>query len=212
MQMKKVLISLFLAIVCLFFFASGFISAKFVDFPYFTISKTVDIVNVSLALLNLINILVTIGLAIFISIIIDKKKGNDRAEKDLIIRKIDNVYNIVTELQRDCISGKIQYQEAASSIKRINVSFISIYKTIDKCHFSIENDIKDKIKEETYNLRDLLTNSPRVDEKLVQGSDLPMEVKDGVVHFNRQRISQIEAKFDLLKDLNLELQIIIIKK
>jgi hypothetical protein len=178
---------------------------KVTDFPHFEISKSIDLINV-------LSILVTVLLAILITVYFDKRKSDNRIEKDLILRRVDNIYEITNELQREAISGEIPYTEAASSIKRINTSMQLIYKTVDKCEFSIKDDIKTSIRNAISDLRDILTDTPKLTEAQIEKSDLPIEVKNGIIKFNRQRISQIEVKFDSLKDKLLELEIRINKK
>lgn len=192
-------------VFCICLVLLGILIGKYIDFPYFEISKSID-------LTNLLSILVTILLAILITVFFDKRKNDNRVEKDLILRRVENVYEITNELQREAISGVIPYTEAASSIKRINTSMQSIYKTVEKCEFSIKDDIKESIKIAISDLRDILTDTPKFNEAQIKSSDLPIEVKDGVIKYNRQRIGQIEAKFDILKDKLLELEIRVNKK
>lgn len=203
--MKNLLNNILKSILSLALVALGILIGKFYNFPHFEISKSID-------LISLLSIIVTVGLAIIITVHFDKRKSDNRVEKDLILRRVDNVYEITTELQKESISGTILYTEAASSIKRISTAMQSIYKTVDKCAFSIKDDIKGSIKTAIGDLRDILTDTPKVSEEQIQNSDLPIEVKDGVIHYNRQRIAQIEAKFDVLKDTLLELEIRINKK
>jgi len=186
---------LFLSLVII-----GFLIGKFITFPFFEVSKTIDLVS-------LLSIVVTIWLAIIITTVFDKHKSNHRTEKDLVIKRVDNIYNISCILQKEASSGKIPYTEAASSIKRINTSIFSVYNLVEKCQFSLHLEIKNKLKDSIGNLRDTLTNSPMMTEEQIQKADIPIEVKDGIIHYNRQRINQIESNFDNLNDLLLELQI-----
>lgn len=205
MQMMKWPNNVIKIAFCICLILVGIVIGKFLDFPYFEISKTIDLTNI-------LSILVTILLAILITVFFDKKKNDNRIEKDLILRRVENVYEITNELQREAISGAIPYTEAASSIKRINTSMQSIYRTVEKCEFTIKDDIKQSIKSAISDLRDILTDTPKLTEAQIESSDLPIEVKDGIISFNRQRIGQIEARFDILKDNLLELEIRINKK
>ena len=186
-------------------FVIGFLIAKFFDFPFFEISKKIDLVSIS-------SIIVTVWLAIVISTVFDKRKSNFRMEKDLVIRRVESIYNIVNKLQVEAITGEIAYTEAASSIKRINTSLKSVYSLINQCQYDIDDTIKDKFQTSLSELRNVLTNTPRIIESEIKKADLPMSVKDGVIYFNRQKISDIESKFDALKDLLLGFQIDINKK
>lgn len=203
--MMKRLNKILKIIFCVCLVIVGILIGKFVSFPHFEISPKIDLVNIT-------SILVTVLLAVLITVFFDKRKSDNRIEKDLILRRVDNVYEITNELQKESISGKIPYTEAASSIKRISTAMQSIYKTVDKCEFTIKDDIKTSIQSAISQLRDLLTDTPKMTEDQIESSDLPIEVRDGIIKYNRQRIGQIEAKFDLLKDCLLELEIRINKK
>jgi len=203
--MKNLLNNILKAVFCLALVALGILIGKFYNFPHFEISKDID-------LTSLLSIVVTIGLAIFITVYFDKRKSDNRIEKDLILRRVCNIYEITSELQKESVSGTIPYTEAASSIKRINTALKSIYKTVEKCQFSIKDDIKERLKDAIGDLRDKLTDTPKMNEEQIQNSELPIEVKDGIIHYNRHRIAQIESKFDVIKDSLLELEIRINKK
>ncbi|MDE0471423.1 MAG: hypothetical protein OXH57_05735 [Ekhidna sp.] len=150
----------------------GILVGKFIDFPYFEISKSIDLVNVT-------SIVVTVLLAVLITVFFDKRRSDNRIEKDLILRRVENVYEITNELQKKSISGEILYTEAVSSIKRISTSMKSIYKTIDKCQFSIKDDIKTSIQNTIGKLRDILTNNPpKVTKGQIKKLDLPIKVKN----------------------------------
>ena len=189
----------------LIFVIFGIIIGKIISFPFFKISKEID-------LINLLSIIVTIGLAILITTYFDKRKSDYRTEKDLIIKRVDDIYSICSVLQIEAISGKIPYTEAASSIKRINVSIKSVYSLINKSNINVDNETKQKFKKSLSELKDILTDTPMISEEEIASSDIPISVKNGVIHFNRERVSQIEFKFDKLKDLLLEWQILINKK
>ncbi len=185
--------------------AFGYAIARLVNLPHFEVSKSIDISNV-------ITLIVTAWLAILITTVFEKQNNDHRVEKNLIIARVGNVFEIAASLQLESITGRIHLTEASSSIKRINSSLISIYKIVDKCHFTITDDIRERIKTNISDLRNILTNTPVISDEELTSKDLPITIKDSIVHYNKDRVSQIEVKFDGLKDLLLELQIEINKK
>ena len=203
--MMKLLNKIGKIIFCACLVLVGILIGKFLSFPHFEISPKINLVNAT-------SILVTVLIAVLITVFFDKRKSDNRIEKDLILGRVDNVYEITNELQKESVSGKIQYTEAASSIKRISTAMQSIYRTVDKCEFTIKDDIKTSIQSAISQQRDLLTDTPKMSEDQIENSDLPIEVRDGIIKYNRQRIGQIEANFDVLKDCLLELEIRINKK
>lgn len=200
MPMKSLKNKLIQGGVYLTFLAFGFAVARFIDIPHFEVSKSIDISN-------FMTLIVTAWLAILISTVFEKQNNNHRVEKDLVITRVGDIFDIAASLQLESNSGKIHLTEASSSIKRINTSLNSIYKIVEKCHFSISTDIKDKIKICLSELRTTLTSTPVISEESLNSNDLPIEIKDSIIYYNKNRISQLEINFDILKNLLLELQI-----
>lgn len=185
--------------------AFGYFFTRFIEIPHFEISKTIDISNV-------LTLIVTAWLAILITTVFEKQNSDHRVEKDLIISRVGNIYDIAASLQLESNSGRIHISEASSSLKRINTALNSIYNIVEKCHFNITVDLKDRLKQILSDIRITLTNTPSITDEQLNAKDLPIEIKDSIIHFNKERISQLEVKFDVLKDLLLELQIDINKK
>lgn len=177
----------------------GYIFARYFNVPHFEVSKTVDISNI-------LSLLMTAWIAILISTVFEKKNGDNRIEKDLIIGRVGNMYDIAATLQIESNTGSIHLTEANSSLKRINTSLSSVYKIVEKCHFSISDEIKEKIKTCIAELKEMLTNTPALPAQL-NNPQVPIEIRENIVYYNQDRMAQIGVKFDLLKDLLLELQI-----
>lgn len=185
--------------------AFGYCLSRITDLPHFEVSKSIDISNI-------ISLIVTTWLAILITTVFEKQNNNQRVEKDLIISRVGTIYEIASSLQLESNIGKVHLTEASSSLKRINTALNSIYKIVEKCHFDIDNEMKGRLKENLSELRDILTNTPQISEEQLKGKDIPIEIKDSMIYYNKDRISQIEVKFDGLKNLLLELQVEINKK
>lgn len=181
------------------FLIFGYIIARFINIPHFEMSKTIDVSNV-------LSLLMTAWIAILISTVFEKKNNDNRIEKDLIISRIGNIYDIAASLQIESNSGSLYLTEANSSFKRINTSLSSIYGIVVKCHFSISYETKEKIKICTNELKDILTNTPALPPQ-INDPNVPIEIRENIVYYNQDRMAQIGVKFDLLKDLLLELQI-----
>ena len=182
------------------FIIFGFIISRYINIPHFQVSQNIDIAN-------LLSILTTIWLAFFITNVLEKKNSDSRIEKDLIIARVAALYEIAETLQIELGTGKVALTEVASSIKRINTSLQSIYKIVTICNFDIEDDLKSNIKEILSDIRNTLTSTPSVKIEELENPDLPISVRESVIYYNRERVSEIEVKFDNLKNLLLELQI-----
>jgi hypothetical protein len=198
--MKSLNNNIISASIYLSFAAFGYVISRYFEIPHFELSKSIDPSNI-------ITLIVTVWLAIIITTFFEKQNSNNRVEKDLIITRIGNLYDIADSLQLESNSGRIHITEASSSVKRINTALNSIYRIVGICHFNITDDLKIRLRNSLYDIRNTLTKTPSVSEELLNSKDLPIEIRDSMIHFNKDRIAELEVKFENLKDLLLELQI-----
>lgn len=181
-------------------FITGFVAGKFVNIKYFSIDEKVNLIDI-------LTICVTLFAAWYISGILETEKQDNRTEKDLIIRRTEDIYQLIDDSHQKVITGTIAFNEATSHLKRINVSIKSIYKVLAKTGLNTDDTLRIHLYSNTRKLRDLLTNTPVIDATQIQGSNLPVEVIDGIIHLNQNRIAEIETEYDKLKDTVLHLQI-----
>lgn len=204
--MKNPLSKSYRVIYYILFIVLGYLIARYVEIPYFEVSKTIDITNI-------FGLLVTIFIAIIITTVFEKRNNDYRVEKDLIINRVDKLYEITDSFQKQLNKGQIHLTNASSSLKRITTGLNSIYKLINKCRFRITDDIKDTLKRNLNDIRKTSTYTPQTNKTNLRNSiDLPIKIVDSIIYYNEDRKSQLEVKLDSLKDLLLELQIDINKK
>lgn len=177
----------------------GFVAAKAIHFPQYTISETIDIVDI-------FSLLATIGLAILITTVLEKKGSDNRSKKELVINRIGNLTDIASGIQLEAQTGKVSCIDAASSIKRINTALDSIYRISKQCDLSVSKALRTKLNKQLADLRETLTKTPRI-RPSEEFQNLSIEVREGMIYYNNERVAQIEVKFDGLKDILLELQI-----
>ncbi|MCE3295292.1 MAG: hypothetical protein K0R65_1006 [Crocinitomicaceae bacterium] len=183
----------------------GIIIGKLIDFTYFKVEKTINLIDI-------LSIIVTVLAAYFVTKILDKEKQDYRTEKDLIIKRTEDIYQLLEDSHGKVVTGLIKYQEAASHCKRINVSLSCIYRIMNNVNLNVDIALKKDVLDNTKKLRDLLTDTPKISEDQIQSSNLPSEVKDSFVHLTQNRILEIEAMYDKLRDNILLLQLDINKK
>lgn len=185
-------------------FVIGVVFGKLVDVKYFKVDENINIIDV-------ISVAVTIFAAYIVTKVLDKEKQDNRTEKDLIIKRTEDIYQLIDDSNIRVVSGAIKYQEAASHFKRINVSLHCIYRIMSNTKIETDEQLKLSIFGSTKKLRDLLTDTPKITESDIQNSNLPNEVKDGMVHLTQNRIVEIETEYDKLRDNILLLQLAINK-
>jgi hypothetical protein len=137
---------------------------------------------------------------------LDKEKQTERASKDIIQRRVQELYSLVDNLSEKPQGDNFYLIEATSSTKRINLSITIIEKLINKAEMPLPENLSN-IKLLTGDINDLLTNSPVRDES--DTSEREITVKNGLCYFNAARLAKIHSSFDSLKDeiTNLELLI-----
>lgn len=192
-------------IICLCLVSLGIVIGKFVNIlPHFKVDETVNLVDV-------LSIIATLFLAWYVSKILDKEQQDSRGEKDLILKRIEDIYQLIDESHRKVIFTKVAYQEAASYCKRINLSLKTIFTVIECIEFSIDADLKGKLQANSKKLRDLLTNTPPLANPSQQLSTPPITVTGGILHLSENRVLEVENEYDNLKNNVLLLEISINK-
>jgi hypothetical protein len=185
-------------------FIIGIVVGKLFNIHYFKVDQNINIVDV-------VSVGVTIFAAYIVSKVLDKQKQDNRSEKDLIIKRTEDIYQLIDDSSSKIIRGEIKYQEAASYIKRINVSLSCIYRIINKTIISPDSDLKKSIFANTKKLRDLLTDTPIISESQIQELNIPSDVRESIIHLTHNRIIEIESEYDKLRDNILLLQLTINK-
>jgi len=180
-------------------FGFGFVAGKAMSFPSFSIENKVNLVDAT-------SILVTIFVAWYISVIIEKEKEEGRTEKNLILKRTDEVCQLIDRAQQRVNTGSFPLQEATSSLKRVYISLKTISKILIQTRIKTDVNVRNEITACTRRLRELLTSTP-----INGSSNTAVKVIDGVVHLSQNRIAEIENEFDKLKDNILLLEISINK-
>jgi hypothetical protein len=128
-------------------------------------------------------------------------------DSDLILNLVDDVYLLIETLSLKIEDGSISYQEAASKVKRINMAFVNIFDVIKASNSSLEEIDKKDFLAKSKGLRDLLTQTPIIDEEKLNGVEIPVEVKDGIIKYTQARINEVETLFEKIKSQLLVLQL-----
>lgn len=164
----------------------GFIAGKFFNIYYFSIDEKVNLVDI-------LSILATIFAAYVVSKVIDKEKEDHRTEKDLILKRIEDIYQLISSSQSKLTEPQVPYQVAGSTVKQIFTSVNTACKVLSHTSIKLEDDYKAKIVSNLRAIKNLLTKGP--------------EVVDGIIKLNGNVRTEIEAEFSKLKDNVLLFQI-----
>jgi hypothetical protein len=158
------------------------------DWPVIKLKPEVDVFA---GVCTLVSVLVTLLVAWWVTNVLEKRNSNSKTEKDIIIKHIDIVYDIVEETRNKIRAGKISYTLAASNIKRIYKNSEIVLSKIKNTSINLENDHLDLIQKNTAALRDLLTgNKP---------NDLDLIITDGFINISEARQTLLDFTLDDLR-------------
>jgi hypothetical protein len=196
----SILYSFFLLIV-------GILIGKTIQrWPILKIKTEVDSVN---AIFSLISLGVTLAVAYWVASILESKKEANRAEKDLIIKRIDDIYSLIEDTSVKVSIQEIDLLIAVANIKRISVSVVAVIDAVKTTRITLEDLHQANIINAISELKNLLTNTPRIkDEHL---NNLPIEIREGIIHMSTERRLQIGSEFDKIKSLIFHLELAINK-
>jgi hypothetical protein len=145
----------------------------------------------------LLSLIVTIIIAWIITSVFEKKKQADLAGKEIVLKRVEVLYNFVAQTSSLTNSSTILYTEAASAIKNIEVSIKRICSLLERTGLSCDETIKAQILGCASALLDLMTNTPVVDNSSTTPS--AVQVVEGKLLFSRERALEIQNTFEELE-------------
>ena len=184
--------SIITGIICL---AIGYFCGKELDYTCFTLNDEISVVDI-------LTLLVTIFLAIYVGHVIEKVNESSRTEKTLIISSIERLDNISRDVANNFISGKIEYQIAASGLKKIGTGIQRIKKRAEMLGWKTQDEF-DEILKKHRQLRNLTTDTPSTDNN----DSNEIKVKQGMIEFSSNRTREIHNEFESFYLLLFELLI-----
>lgn len=191
------------SLICLSFIAFGFAIGKFVNIiKYFKVDTEINLVEFS-------SLFATIALGLYISTVLDKNKQDTRIEKDILIKRVEEISKALEDTVQKTLLGQTTVQEAASQIKTTNTSIDAIYKLINVQDASTSADLKTDLKSNIKRIRVLLTSTPVTLKDQVQKSNMPIEVKDNIILLALERRVEIQSATEGFKQNMIRLQFFI---
>lgn len=170
------------------------------DWPLF-------IIDYKLSISHIASISTTLFIAILISYYFENEKHYNRKEKELIIKRVDDIYILIENISANIEDGTISYQQAASKVKRINLAYINIFEILKSSKLKVQSNFKNDFSTKNRELKNLLTKTPVISEEQLDIVDLPIEVKNGIINYNESRIAEIDTLFEKIKSQTVKLQL-----
>jgi Ca2+/Na+ antiporter len=178
----------------------GILLGKFLDWPYLKLDQNVNLVD-------LISVLLTLLLAYFVVKVIEKEKEDYREEKNLLLKRLERIDDLIEEIHESIESDQIHYSKAAAMIKNISVNLNCLFRVKLNPAITIDRNTNQVFTIQLKRLRNLLTNTPMIDASQINKSDLPLEVKSGILKISKSRVIEIETELEKLRILVFELQL-----
>ncbi len=156
-------------------------------------------------LFDLVSLIVTIFLAIYVATSLERRVQDDRIEKELHIEQIGQIEHLLSEIESILRTESIQYNNIISRISKIRIKKNSIFNALQECLPEQDASLKDKTSNITQTidaLRRLLT-----DTSVDSSNDVVM--KDGLLTYSPTRISDINNAICTLENELYRLKIVL---
>lgn len=178
----------------------GISIGKLTNWGYFEITKELSIIDA-------LNFLVTIGVAIYIVKVLEKDIQNDRIEKDLYIAKVYEFESQLIIIENLVYESSISYSKVNTRIHFCGITRNSIFsnlKEIKKISPSQISDLEQNISKNIRTLKKLLTGTP-IDKKETS----KIKIDKGIVSYSQDRILEVVSETNSLKNNLFKLKIVI---
>ncbi len=177
-------------------FGIGFVCSKSFSSERFSVVNDLNIID-------LVSLLLTPILAYIVYSVLDKNKEDRSKEKDLIIKRIDEIYEYIDANYIKTVSNEnLNYSSIITSLKRMNMQIKNSKKLLQLANIQIEEIFIDEILSVIKELKDLETNIlTNAQVQLLPSNQInPIIVTNGTVNYSNLRLDEIEEKFDELKN------------
>lgn len=162
-------------------------------------------IDTQLNLIDLLSILVTILLAIYIAKVLDKEKQNSQSSKDLVLKKIDQLETDILQFENLLECCQIELLKVTSNCKKMSTQFSRITKMCREFSLTINADSIEELKDAIHKIREILTTTqPGVDSR---ESRLEVRVENGIVFFGMNIKYNLEIPLEAAKKAICDIQI-----
>jgi Ca2+/Na+ antiporter len=169
MKLKKFLYF----VLALTLIAVGIFIGKWIGVPYITIDPSIN-------LLHGLSLLITLFIALAITLVFDTQKKRDSTQKEIMIKRIDRIVDTLDDLQKDVSTGKVGLQFAFAFPKRLIVSIRYVWDAFKLHDITVSVEVNNVVAT-VCELRRLLTTTPNKAEQSVR-NDLALVDNDFLVY------------------------------
>lgn len=136
----------------------------------------------------------------------DKEKDANSREKDLLINRIEELYQVIKDQSYTLVDDQLHYTTAAAYSKRIRLQLTAIIQLTEQANLKIDKALTDRCHVEIKKLKEKLTDTPRLDLE-TEEEEAPVKVSKGVIYYSESRRLEVESQYDSLMNEILSLQL-----
>lgn len=175
----------------------GFFISKQLSIPYFEIAKKVNVIDA-------ITLIVTICIAVFLSMYYDTHKDSKRATNELLLKRAEFSLEQLELLENEISDGENRFHKIMFYCKLMNSSVSLITDMIGESN--ADSPYLDELRKQSVSLRKLLSD----DKKSPDGTH-PVQIKKGVISYSSERSTIILNSINEIRKLFVKFQISLIK-
>jgi hypothetical protein len=182
-------------------FALGMTVGELLDWGYFELVRQISVIEA-------LTLIATVGCAIYITKVLEKRVQDVRMEKSLYIAEIEELSNLLHSID-------VMFEEPHISFKRIEVRIYACIRRAEGIFRSMESS-RSGVRVVEMELFDHLITDQLVQLKMLltkassESSAVPAVTMDsGVVRYSEDRINEINARTDMILGLLFRLKVLI---
>jgi len=163
------------------FIGFGFLIGKMVAVPELTIDTKINP-------LHALSILVTLIVALVISLFFEREKEKNRVAISLIIKRIDKAAEMIDSLYLSVMENQIKQNSAYSLPKRIHNSLKCVWDMFGQYNMNVEVEFSE-LEVILREVKSLMTNTPINGGS--SGEHPPIKVEDNNIIYSDARVAEI---------------------
>jgi hypothetical protein len=187
--MSKKACNILLGIIIL---SIGICIGECIDYGYFELSKEVSIIEA-------LSFFTTIGCAIYIAKILEKEVQDKRVEKDLYLKKIEQIEELLSAIEDAIDEEQPSYNRVVSLYSKCNIKRHKLISNL-KSQNSQFNNIDISAQEETMSLRFKLLKPLLTETSIKQKGKADVVINKSKVKYSEARKVEISKEINILHD------------
>lgn len=136
---------------------------------------------------DIITLIITGVLAIYVANSLERRVQDDRIEKELHIEQINQIEKLLNEIEYITRDENIQYNNIISRISKIRIKKNNVFKAMEECLPEYDSSLKER----TDNITQTIELLKRLLTDTSVGGNPDVVMKDGILTYSISRISEI---------------------